>query len=403
MADFFQNGVIATLQKLGERDINDFEREILKYSKQRPITLVLPALYTEFKGEAMPRILRELEKVPYLKRVVVSLDGADEACFRNVKDIMSGLPQEVVIIWNDGERMKRLYELLAHEDLFPQIRGKGRGVWISLGYTLAIGDCYLLATHDSDIVNYKRELLARLIYPVINPNFDFEFCKGYYARFTNKLYGRVTRLFFTPLVRALSKIVGPDHFFEYLDSFRYPLSGEFSMALDLARVVRIPADWGLEIGLLSEVYRNITLRRICQVEVIEYYEHKHKPLSADRPEMGLMRMAIDIAQTLFRIVSQNGIVFNDGFFRTLKVTYLREAWESIDKYEALAALNGLTFDRHEEATAVENFIRAIDMAAEEFTEDPLAVPLIPNWSLVTSAIPEFFDLLVEAVKEDNEL
>jgi hypothetical protein len=35
-------------------------------------------------------------------------------------------------------------------------------------------------------------------------------------------------------------------------------------------------------------------------------------------------------------------------------------------------------------------------------EDPLGTSLIPNWSRVTSAIPEFFDMLLSAVDEDNK-
>jgi len=38
-------------------------------------------------------------------------------------------------------------------------------------------------------------MLARLVYPVVHPAIDFEFSKGYYARVSEKLYGRVTRLF----------------------------------------------------------------------------------------------------------------------------------------------------------------------------------------------------------------
>jgi len=35
-------------------------------------------------------------------------------------------------------------------------------------------------------------------------------------------------------------------------------------------------------------------------------------------------------------------------------------------------------------------------------EDPLGIPLIPNWSRIVSAIPDFFDRLLEAVQEDNK-
>src|SRR3972149_1505418 len=99
--------------------------------------------------------------------------------------------------------------------------------------------------------------------------------------------GSVTRFFVTPLLRSLERLLGHLPFLVYLDSFRYPLSGEFSMITDLARINRIPWDWGLEVGVLSEVFRNCSLRRICQVDLTDNYEHKHQDLSPDDPSKGL--------------------------------------------------------------------------------------------------------------------
>ena len=107
-------------------------------------------------------------------------------------------------------------------------------------------------------------MLARLCYPVANPNLGFEFCKGYYARATDRMHGRVTRLFMTPLIRAALGMAPEAAFLKFLDSFRYPLAGEFAMRAELARVNRIPGDWGLEIGVLAEVFRNCATARVCQ-------------------------------------------------------------------------------------------------------------------------------------------
>jgi glucosyl-3-phosphoglycerate synthase len=40
-------------------------------------------------------------------------------------------------------------------------------------------------------------------------------------------------------------------------------------------------------------------------------------------------------------------------------------------------------------------------AATEFIEDPRGLPLIPNWNRVLAAVPEFFDLLQDAVTKDS--
>ena len=146
-----------------------------------------------------------------------------------------------------------------------------------------------VATHDCDILDYQRDLLARLCAPTANPNMSYEFAKGYYSRVSERMHGRVTRLFMTPLLQALKSVLGPIPLLDYLASFRYPLSGECSMTSDLVRANRIPADWGLEIGVLAEVFRNCSLKRVAQVELVANYDHKHQELSRDNARQGLHR------------------------------------------------------------------------------------------------------------------
>jgi len=215
------------------------------------------------------------------------------------------------------------------------------------------------------------------------------------------MFGRVTRLFFTPLIRALEKILGYLPILVYFDSFRYALSGEFSLDIDLARVNRIPSDWGLEVGILTEVYRNCVSKRICQVDLMETFEHKHHELSEGDPQKGLLKMCVDITKTIFRTLSTEGVVISAGLLRTLESTYLRTAQDTVKRYEDDASINQLYFDRHAEVSAVEAFCQGIKIAAREFLDDPLNTPEIPNWNRVTSAIPDFLDKLKEAVEEDN--
>ena len=98
---------------------------------------------------------------------------------------------------------------------------------------MAMGDCDLIALHDCDIVNYDRRMLARLCYPVVHPHLEFEFCKGFYARVTDRMHGRVTRLFMTPLIRSMEGMAPGAPFLQFLDSFRYPLAGEFAMDISI--------------------------------------------------------------------------------------------------------------------------------------------------------------------------
>ena len=105
---------------------------------------------------------------------------------------------------------------------------------------LARDEARSIALHDCDILTYDKELLARLVYPVANPLFNYEFCKGYYPRVgNNKLNGRVTRLLVTPLLKALKKVLGPREYIEFIDVFRYPLAGEFSFRSRMLKGMRL--------------------------------------------------------------------------------------------------------------------------------------------------------------------
>ena len=401
MSDFFQNGVITTFHKLGKINLKRLENDLRDFSRISPISLVLPSLYREFASGALPNIMKEIKKVTYLDRIVLCLDAANEKQFKEVKNFFSSY-RKFNIIWNDGPRMKELYQLLEKNNLSPGQRGKGRAVWIAIGYVLARRKSQVIAMHDCDIVNYDRALLARLCYPVANPHSEYEFCKGFYSRVTDRLYGRATRLFFTPFIGALTKILGYLPFLVYMDSFRYALAGEIAIRRDLAITMRIPSDWGLEVGTLAEVYRNMALNRICQVDIADSYEHKHQELIPDDPEKGILKMSIDITKSIFRTLAQEGVQFSEGFFKTLSNIYLKEAQETVVRYENDAAINGLNFDRHSELSCVDAFTKGIKIAGEVFWQNPSKTYLLPNWHRITAALPEFFILLEPAVIKDND-
>ena len=395
--------MISTLHRLGNANPESLEEELLEHVKTRPIALVLPCLYSELEGEAVPVIVEELTKVEYLDQIVLSMDQMDLEEFKNAASFFSQLPQHLRILWHDGPHIQQLIEELEDNDLSVGGQGKGRGSWLAFGYVLATQRAAVIALHDCDIVSYQRDLLARLCYPLANKSLGYEFCKGYYARYGRRLYGRVTRLFVTPLLEALTQLTGHVQLLDYLESFRYPLAGEFAITTGLARANRIPGDWGLEIGTLCEVYRNCSLKRICQVDLIENYEHKHQELSPQDPARGLMKMAVDIADTLFRTLATEGVIMSEAFFRTLSTAYQRSAEDSIRRYNDDAAINGLELDRHSENLAVGTFRKALEIACMKFVEDPHGALLIPNWNRVTSALPDFLDRLYEAVEEDHRL
>ncbi|POP53417.1 glycosyl transferase [Zhongshania marina] len=403
MGDFYQNGIITTLHNLVDRPVEDLEAELLKFSERRPMALVLPSLFSELEGDALPAIIDEIAKVKYIDEIVIGLDQANEEQYRHALKFFSRLPQRHQVLWNDGPRLRAIDQRLNSRGLSPVEPGKGRNVWFCLGYIQASGRAEAIALHDCDILTYDRRLLAQLFYPVANPGFNYEFCKGYYARVADgKINGRVSRLLVTPLIRSLKKIFGSLDYLDYLDSYRYPLSGEFSMRKDVLNDLRIPSDWGLEIGVLSEMYRNYSTNRLCQVDIADVYDHKHQDLSAQDDGGGLSKMSIDISKAIFRKLATNGVVFNSETFRSIKATYYRVALDFVDSYRNDAVMNGLDLDLHREEQAVELFAQNIVKAGSMFLENPMETPFIPSWNRVCSAEPTLLDDMLAAVVADNE-
>lgn len=399
MSDFFQNGVITTLHRLNRNGLREIEGQLEELADGNRIGLILPALYTEFENPAMRQIVEQLSQVRYLKRVVCAVGQATREQYEHACTFFRDVPAPVTMLWMEDPRIEKLFTTLEQHGIGAGGAGKGRTCWLSYGYLLATEDVDVIALHDCDIRNYDRSMLARLVYPVANPNLGFEFAKGYYARVSETMHGRVMRLFFTPLVRSLLRIVGEVPYLQFLDSFRYALSGEFAMRTDLARANRIPSDWGLEVGVLSEVYRNCAPARVCQVDIADNYDHKHQPLSEHDATVGLRRMSAEIGKQLFRTLAAEGIMLSDAALRTLQVLYVRMAQDTINRYYADAMVNGLSFDRHAEATAVGAFSESLREASRAFIENPQGLSHIPSWNRVHHAIPAFFDDLLDATKD----
>jgi glucosyl-3-phosphoglycerate synthase len=397
MSDFQQRGPITTLPRLAARDAARREEDLRELAGSTPVALIIPCLVTEMDQPALAGMVAELARVPYLDTVVISLDRSDEEGFRRAKDYFKPLRQRTVILWNEAPALKELRDSLEQRvgELPP---GKGRAVWMAIGHVLAERRAQVIAFHDGDVVDYNRSLLSNLVFPLMHPLLGFNFSKGYYARFTDRLQGRVTRLLLRPLLQAFGNIVGHHPYLSYLAAFRYPLSGELALQSDLLRWIRIPGDWGLEVGLLFEVLRHRSPRRICQVDVADSFEHKHQPLSPDDASKGLHRMAVDIVKHLLRTLSASGLVLPEGSFKSMRVAYQRYAEDAVADYYAVAAFNELTFDRHAEEEAVTTFSVALAEGCQQFGADPLGTPSLPNWARVEAAWPEVGPYILQVVK-----
>jgi glucosyl-3-phosphoglycerate synthase len=407
MGDFHQNGSIATLHNLHYATLDYLEKELMKFSRYRRMGLIIPTLYSDMEQPAFQNIVNVVKDIPYISEIIVGLDKADPGQYQNAKKYLSILNTEKCrcrIIWNDGPRMTELRYLLEEKKIYSGDPGKGRNVWFCFGYLIASGRSEAIALHDADIITYNRDMLARLFYPVADPNFEYKFCKGYYFRSDGeKLNGRVTRLMVTPLIRSLKRVFPANDYLDFLDHFRYILAGEFSMRAEIMKTVRIPNDWGLEIGILSEIRRNNALNKICQVEIADSYDHKHQPESYDDPNAGLSKMSFDIARNIYSKLATEGAVFNQGVFRTIKAIYLRVALEMVEQYNADSVINGLKMERDKEERMVDLFGQTIYRAGVKFLEFPDLLPVIPSWNRVMDAIPNVLDIFNDLVENDNKM
>jgi len=407
MGSFYQNGIVANLHDFsygtsGNDNYQKLEKDLIEFSNSNPMELILPCLFSEIKGKALPNIIEEINKTKFLNHVVIGLDRANKEEYKSAFKFFNNLKTPFSVLWNDGPRLMELDNELSEKGLSPREFGKGRNVWYCIGMTLARGKAESIALHDCDILTYEKSMLAKLFYPVANPFFNFQFCKGYYPRVADgKMNGRVSRLLVFPLLLAMEKTIGRSEYLDFMKSFRYPLAGEFSFTKNLLPELRIPSDWGLEIGVLSEMQRNHSSNKICQVDLAQTYDHKHQDLSENNDNAGLSRMSIDITKALIRKLATQGNIFSLETFRSIKATYYRAALDMIDIYRSDARMNGLSFDSHIEEKAVELFALNIMKAGESFFENPMETPFIPTWNRVLSAIPDFLERFKKSVELDN--
>ncbi len=390
MADFSQDGPITTIHDLDTVKPGELEQRLNKATAKYPLGLILPLTASDMRAEPFPAIIDQLAKTEFLDTIVVVLNRADSPeDYRQCRDLLRPLGDCAHLLWTDGPRGQALNDELVSYGFNVSVPGKGLAVWTAFGYLQADPKLKAFVLHDCDIVDYHRDILVRLSLPMAEPSLDFDFCKAYYARCSDRMHGRVVRLLLTPVLKALISVLGSDDFLVYLQSFRYPLAGEFAVTSSLAKSNRIPSDWGLEVGTLAEVFRNTSPKRCCQIDIGRTYEHKHQELSLGDASKGLMKMAADILTSIYRTLASRGIVFQTGHFISLRAAYLRAAQDAIRQYHADAVLNSLRYDRHEEEQAIEGFAQLIIEAGNLYQSDPAGTASMPTWSRVITALPDF--------------
>src|SRR5580704_17256427 len=369
MSDFFQHGLISTLHRLVDGPILDRHEPLPALGS---VVLVLPCHYAEIGTAALHGIVEKLAGAKFLSQVVISMNGIPDYSTQEVKSFWSQLSQPHVVLWNDSPVL--LQQL---KDQGLQLNpGKGLNLWLAFGWLAAHQTSGTVLVHDCDIANYNLDLLLALALPVAG--LGYRFCKGYYSRVREELFGRVTRLFVLPLVRSLVRVLGHMPLLDFIDSFRYPLSGEYSMSFDTAMNLPIESGWALEIGSLCELHRNLDPKTICQVDLAMLYDHKHQNLHPGQRGKGLFRTASEIAGSLLTHLEREGSLLDAKTLTSVVETYAIVANDFVRRYQDVANLNGLPFDLARETRAAQAFTETLSDVCGDFLRGHQAHNL-PPW------------------------
>lgn len=380
MADFYQHARVPTLHHLAHADSSARETEMLDWARDKPVALLLPALYAECERPALPRILEEVSQAGHISEVILSMNGMDAAELeRALVLIRKNLRGKTAhILWNDGPQLSQVYQRMDQAGLAGPHAGKGSNIWMGIAYLHARNFGGVIVSHDTDILNYSRDLLWRLCYPLLHPRMNYRFAKGYYSRVSDRLYGRVTRLLIFPLIQACRDVLGSKPMLEHLDSFRYPLSGEFAADMQALECFCLPGGWGLEIALLCEAFRHLPGEQQCQVDLGFHFEHRHRSLAHDQigvNEPGLITAAADVARCLvYQVLREAEPRSAESLMRLIIERYRPRANEWLKRYEHVALLNDLRHDAEEESAAVTAFGQALDRLLHSLGKDTLHVP-----------------------------
>ncbi|WP_320664563.1 glycosyl transferase [Prochlorococcus sp. MIT 1223] len=378
----FQQGLITTIHEYGIS--KDSLEELSLELKKRPTAILIPCLFEEFGRPALKNIKNVLSKLDGLNELVIALSAKSENEVTQAKAFFNEMPFTVHVHWTNSPKVKELLKSQEGSGLDLLVTpGKGWAVWQGIGIASITSE--VIALFDADIRTFSPSYPIRMLQPLLNQSHGISYVKAFYSRLsleTNALKGRATRLFVGPLLSSMEELIGHGPFLDYLQAFRYPLAGEFAFNRDLAMNLRIPCDWGLEIGLLSEVYRNVRISRIAQVD-LGVFDHKHKEIG-ENPSEGLQKMCTEILSSVLRgIMEHQAETLNNSQLSTLEVLYRRIGEDRVMQFSLDSAINKLPYNLHDEKLSVQRFGKLLRPAIIKFLESPVSQQL-PSWARVIS-------------------
>ena len=121
MGSFYQNGIVANLHDFSygtssEANYKKLENDLMKFSKNNPMELILPCLFSEISGKALPKIVNEINKTKFLNHIVIGLDRANKNQYTEASNFFKNLEIPHSILWNDGPRLMELDKELKEKE-----------------------------------------------------------------------------------------------------------------------------------------------------------------------------------------------------------------------------------------------------------------------------------------------
>ncbi len=376
----FQQGLITTIHEYGLT--KDPTSQLNQDLKKRTTAILIPCLFDEFSRPALQLIRSTLKELKNLNQLVIALAADNKEQVHKAKEFFAGMPFPVHVQWTNSPLVIEVLKKQEKNGLDLLVTpGKGWAVWQGIG--VATKRSEVVALFDADIRTFNTFYPARMLHPLLEKSNGISYVKAFYSRLSlenNALQGRATRLFVGPLLASLEQLVGNGPFLQYLQSFRYPLAGEFAFTRDLAMNLRIPCDWGLEIGLLSEVYKNVRISRIAQVD-LGIFDHKHKEIGS-KPNEGLQKMCTEILSSVLRgLMEHQAQTLTSSQLANLEVLYRRVGEDRVKQFSLDSSVNQLPYSRHKEELAVHTFGKILRPAINTFLKSPVKQQL-PCWSRV---------------------
>jgi glucosyl-3-phosphoglycerate synthase len=377
MADFWQNG-ISTLHLLKQPDsLAHLDSPLREYVRERPLTLILPCHARELDTETLPLLILELCALPWVTQIIIGLDEANLEQYARARRLVAPLGERCSLLWYGSEAWKEPLEKLRELEPALPNHGKGRNLWLCMGWMLLHGLRHgVAATMDCDIKGFHPAMLARLVYPVLREDLGYQFCKGYYARHSDRLHGRLMRLLIQPFLSAWEEEHRSAPLTTFLQQFRYALSGEMCFQASLAAKFTFPAGYGVELGILGNIFDLAPKSAVCQSGLCAAFEHRHQPLqSGDGSRGGLEASAMEILATLYLLLGKDPPA-------TFPASFRQHACRALHHAVSVSAINGLDYDLESESRVVKLLGKCLDRGKTH----PLC--LLPPWGETNVLVPK---------------